>query len=342
MLEKTTSRRIFAAASVTGAASFLLSARGAGTQATPDTQATPAAGAFPVSIDHAYGTTTIEARPERIVTVGWSSADAFLSLGVIPVSIPMDSYAGDDDGLLPWTHAALGDNPLPAVIDESAGIPFEAIIELQPDLIFGRYSGITQDEYNQLTQIAPTVAFAESPWTASWQDVVLTAGAAVGLAPEAEALVASTESLVAERAAEFPAIAGKSYIYGSIWDQIAIYSLADPRPQFLNSLGMVPSDFVTNLDVDDANPYFGWLSFERANELVADIVVFWFDNQEAYDTHADQFYLQAIPAFSEGRFVPIIGEDMVMATSAWSPLSIDYALDTFLPLLGAAAEKVTG
>ena len=105
-----------------------------------------------MSIDHAYGTTTIESRPERIVTIGWSSADAFLALGVIPVSIPKDSYAGDADGLLPWTHAALGDNPLPAVIDESGGIPFEAIIELQPDLIFGRYSGITEDEYNQLTE----------------------------------------------------------------------------------------------------------------------------------------------------------------------------------------------
>ena len=82
------------------------------------------------------------------------------------------------------------------------------------------------------------------------------------------------------------------------------------------------------------------MSFESANTLEADIVIFWFDTQETYEQHSQEFYLQSIPAFDDGRFVPIVGTDLVMATSAWSSLSIEYALDTFLPLLDAAAQNV--
>lgn len=64
-------------------------------------------GAFPVTIEHALGETTIEAEPERVVTLGWGSSDAAIALGVIPVAIPFDSYAGDENGVLPWISEAL-------------------------------------------------------------------------------------------------------------------------------------------------------------------------------------------------------------------------------------------
>ena len=49
---------------------------------------------FPVTIDHALGSTTIEAKPERVVTWGWSAQDAVLGLGVTPVGMPFFSYGG--------------------------------------------------------------------------------------------------------------------------------------------------------------------------------------------------------------------------------------------------------
>ena len=45
------------------------------------------ADAFPVSIDHAYGSTTIEKEPQRVVTIGWSSQDAVVAFGKVPVGI---------------------------------------------------------------------------------------------------------------------------------------------------------------------------------------------------------------------------------------------------------------
>jgi iron complex transport system substrate-binding protein len=56
-----------------------------------DSAAAPAASgsagtAFPVSIAHKFGSTTIDKRPERVVTVGWNDQDPVLALGVVPVS----------------------------------------------------------------------------------------------------------------------------------------------------------------------------------------------------------------------------------------------------------------
>src|SRR5262245_17060518 len=48
---------------------------------------TPAADAFPVTIEHKYGKAEIPAAPQRVVTVGFSDQDALLALGVVPVGI---------------------------------------------------------------------------------------------------------------------------------------------------------------------------------------------------------------------------------------------------------------
>ena len=41
-------------------------------------------GAFPVTIEHAYGETTIDAQPERVATVAWANHEVPLALGVGP------------------------------------------------------------------------------------------------------------------------------------------------------------------------------------------------------------------------------------------------------------------
>lgn len=301
---------------------------------------TPEVDVFPVTIEHAYGETTIESQPVRVVTIGWSTADALVALGVIPVQVPLDSYAGDENGLLPWLTAAIGDQPLPETRDDAAGVSFEEVINAQPDLILALYSGITQEEYSTLSAIAPTVAYPDVAWTNNWEDVTLTTGIAIGKPTEAETLVEETKAEIADRAAEYPAIAGKTYLYGRVAEMFSIYVEADPRPQFLNSLGMVPSPVMAEIAGGDGSTFYVDVSLESANTLEADIVVFWFSTQEELDAVSDQFYMKAIPAFNEGRFVAIIGTDLVMATSAWSPLSIPYALDSFLPLLDAAAQNV--
>jgi iron complex transport system substrate-binding protein len=43
--------------------------------------------AFAVTIEHKYGETTIEAAPERVVSVGFADQDPLLALGNVPVAI---------------------------------------------------------------------------------------------------------------------------------------------------------------------------------------------------------------------------------------------------------------
>jgi iron complex transport system substrate-binding protein len=308
-------------------------------------EASPAAGVvtdtFPVAISHVYGETVIDSAPERVVTIGWSTQDAVIALGVDPVGMPINAWGGDADGFLPWTRAALGDRELPTMLDTTE-LPYEVIAGLNPDVILAPYSGITEDEYGLLSAIAPTVAYPEVAWGTSWQDVQTITGQALGMSAEAEQLVADTEGLIASQLEQYPALAGKTFIYGNMGDGTTgfnIYTSTDSRSLFLAGIGLEPAPFVLELDeqVDPAVQYFVPVSYEEAASLEADIVVFWFGTQEEYDAALEVPTFSAIPAVARGSFAPIIGQDLVMATSAFSTLSIPYMLDAFMPILGEAA-----
>ena len=76
-----------------------------------------AADAFPVTIDHKYGSTTVEAKPERIVTVGLTDQDALLALGVTPV------------GVTDWLKAH--PNAIGSATDDVSGTPPEIVSDAQ-------------------------------------------------------------------------------------------------------------------------------------------------------------------------------------------------------------------
>lgn len=311
---------------------------------TPAEGATLAAadGQFPVTIEHIYGETTIEKQPVRVVTWGWESQDAVIALGIIPVAMPSNEWGGDSEMILPWTRTALGDNPLPIVLD-TVEVPFEAIAAAKPDLILATYSGISKDEYNTLSKIAPTVAYPETAWGTASQDVQTITGAALGKVTAAEKLIADTEALIASQTDLFPQLAGKTFVYGNMGaeNSFDIYTVTDARSQFLTEIGLEPSAYVKALkSTDAATTYFVPESYELANEIEGDIVVFWFDSQESLDQAMALPALQAIPAGKRGSFAPIVGKAYVMASSAFSVLSIPHMLDEFIPTLAAAADKV--
>ena len=63
---------------------------------------------FPVTVEHAFGETTIEERPERVASVGWANHEVPLALGIVPVGFARASWGDDDgDGLLPWVIESL-------------------------------------------------------------------------------------------------------------------------------------------------------------------------------------------------------------------------------------------
>lgn len=50
-----------------------------------------AAGAFPVTVEHAFGSTTVDQAPKRVVSVGYTDDQTVLAFGIKPVGM-VDQY----------------------------------------------------------------------------------------------------------------------------------------------------------------------------------------------------------------------------------------------------------
>jgi iron complex transport system substrate-binding protein len=141
---------------------FTLLVTACGAQATTEpvevteAHATEEAVAFPFTIEHKYGSTTVTEKPERIVLVGLTEQDALLALGIVPVATR--GWYGERPGaIFEWAQDKLGDAEVPVVLP-GAELNIEQIAGLNPDVIVGLYAGLTQEEYDTLSKIAPTVA----------------------------------------------------------------------------------------------------------------------------------------------------------------------------------------
>ncbi|MCC9192305.1 iron-siderophore ABC transporter substrate-binding protein [Arthrobacter sp. zg-Y916] len=335
------------------AAVAVLSLSACSTGSTSETGTESTAGSsdqFPVTIEHAFGETTIESAPERVATVSWVNTDTALALGVVPVGMPLYEWGGNENGTTPWIDDALeelgapiGSEDAPVQYSETDGINFDEIAATTPDVILAAYSGITEEEYEKLTAIAPVVAYPETPYYTSWQDSAAMIGKALGKSDEAAQLVEDTEKAIADKAAEYPDLAGTSFIYGNLdttagADQISIYTSGDNRPKFLKELGMVQAPIVDENAPEDAF-YLTW-SPERANELEADLFVSWVADDAAKEAITADPLLSQIPALKNGGLVADSDNTLTLSISAANVLSIPYALDNFVPLLGEAAAQV--
>ncbi|MCA9879583.1 MAG: hypothetical protein KC442_17445, partial [Thermomicrobiales bacterium] len=148
---------------VAGAAVALASLpRLAVAQATPEASPAADAGAFPVTITHAYGETTIPTLPERVVlTNEMEGLDSLLALGVQPVGmVKLGGYIG---ALAPWAVEA-GAEQIPVIPGTSEGeLDYEAIAAARPDLILTTWPDETI--YETLSSIAPTLVIKNTDVT---------------------------------------------------------------------------------------------------------------------------------------------------------------------------------
>lgn len=308
-----------------------------------------AADNFPVTIKHIYGETVIKAAPQRVATVSWVNDDVSIALGVIPVGMPKNEWGGNDKFSTAWKDAALekagaaiGTAKAPVQYSEADGINFTEIAKTSPDIILAAYSGLKQEDYDKLSKIAPVIAFPEAAYGTSWQESTTMIGAALGKSAAAKELIATTEKTIKDQAAKYPQIAGKTYIYGNLEpaksDGVNVYLSGDNRPKFLSSIGMELAPVVVEAEKGTKAFFLPW-SAEKANELDSQVFVSWVpDNKSKAAIVADPL-LGQIPAVKKGAFVADSDQMLTLAISASSPLSLPWALDTFLPQLAEAADK---
>lgn len=305
----------------------------------PEDTASPTEGAFPVTIEHAFGETVIDAAPERVATWGWGTTDAALALGVTPVAMPFQAYGGDEDGVLPWIREALDASGAaePTVLpDTGADVPFEEIAAAQPDVILAHYSGITEEQYTTLSEIAPVVAYPDLPWSTPWRDVISITGTALGLETEADAVLTEIDARIAEEAAAHPEFEGVTL--ATAWDvggTFYVYADEDPRVEFMLDLGFVNAPAVDELDTDES-PFFFTLSYENVDQLESDVLVVYGSTPEEAQALLDAPYAAGLPQIESGAVAQLIGTEFIASVSPPTALSLPWGLDEVVDQLASA------
>ena len=293
--------------------------------------------AFPVTIEHKYGETTIESAPQRVVCVGLTDQDTLLALGVVPVGVTY--WFGDEklQGVYPWAEEYLGDAERPTLLKDSNGIDIEAVAALAPDLIVGLYSGMTEQEYKKLSAMGVPVVAQNGDYAdygTPWDVAALTLGTAVGKPQQAQELIASVEQRVADEADAHPEFESQTAAVVTPYEGLFLYGPEDPRSRMLQDLGFELHPVIT--EADDSE--FGVsLSAENTTKLGDIGVAVWLDL--AADQQVEKLF-EGTPAYREGRWVDITDEDgaYYVAHSFVTPLSIPYLLDRYVPQLAAAAD----
>ncbi|WP_276354834.1 iron-siderophore ABC transporter substrate-binding protein [Cohnella caldifontis] len=307
-----------------------------------------AASEYPITIQHAFGETVIPSKPERVVTIQWANHDVALALGVVPAGFSAANYGvQDDSGLLPWTAKKLKELGVerPNVFQDTDGLDFEAISDADPDVILAAYSGITQEDYDILTKIAPVVAYPTSPWTTTWREQVLLNATGMGMKAEGEKLIRDTENLIKEKAGKFPEMQGKKVVWANFsakdLSKFHIYTPADPRGAFLTELGMNYPESVTK-QIKDPTGYSLNVSAENADILNDADLIIGYGGEDLYQAVKADSLLGKIPAIQRGSVVFIGNGTPLAASGNPNPLSIAYTIDEYLELIQGAVNKLNG
>lgn len=308
------------------------------------------AGAFPVTIKHALGTTTIPAKPQRVATVNWANDEVPLALGVVPVGMAKANFGDDDgDGVLPWTSDRLKElhAKTPVLFDETDGIDFEAVADTKPDVILAAYSGLTKQDYATLSDIAPVVAYPDAAWATPWREIIRVNSKAIGLAGQGEDLITDIEGKITKTVAKYPQLKGKSamfmtHVTAKDVSEVGFYTTHDTRTDFFKDLGLeIPGSIAKASEGTDK--FALSKSAERIDDFndVDIITGYGDDKDELLKTLKKDPLVSKLPAVKRDSIYLLPGSSPLATAANPTPLSISYVLDDYVAALAKAADKVT-
>ena len=296
--------------------------------ATPEPGSTESDGTtFPVTIESALGTATIEEKPERVVALGWGDAETALALGVQPVGAS-DWLAFGGDGVGPWFDGAYDESPeIIGTLEPS----YEQIAVLDPDVILDVKSSGDPERYERLSEIAPTVAIPEGgeAYLTPMEDQVGMIAAALGRSDAGDELLADVDDAFAAARDEHPEFDGKTAVIGSYWAEgFGAYVSTSSRGEFMQGLG-----FETKPEIDEAagEEFSATLGTEDVDLLDADLTVIQPIGFTAADVEALPIF-QTVPSVADGRYVVFDDKDLSNAFSLGTPTAVIYAIDNVTPL----------
>jgi iron complex transport system substrate-binding protein len=269
--------------------------------------------AWPVEIEHVYGTTTIEQEPASIASASVSMTGHLLAVDapvVASMTTSPDSPLADENGFfIQWANIAVDDD-IEAIA--GPGINFEAIAASNPDLIIGSAVGadaVSQEAYGLLSDIAPTIVLDHS--ASSWQDLTTLLGEATGNEDEAVEVLNTFDGLTADVAETTdPTYEVTALVYNP--DGMNVFTAESAHGQLLESLGYAIHALPEGSSADSSNEGRGRsdivaVSLENASNAFGDSTLFFvFDDQASVDAYgAENPVLAALPAFQDERAIAL-------------------------------------
>jgi ABC-type Fe3+-hydroxamate transport system substrate-binding protein len=190
-------------------------------------------GEFPRTVEHDGGSTTLDAPPQRVVSIeGTTSLDMLLLMGVTPAAAGADYQ--DPFRIAPWQAVLTnGEREAPGfgLIAKRPEVNIEQIAGARPDLIISQ-SGWIEDILASVEEIgAPIVVFDWTDDKADWRDNVRIVGEAVGRDACVDEIVAKVEAKIEETRAAIENAGGAddSFTVVTVGDgYIAYHGARDP------------------------------------------------------------------------------------------------------------------
>lgn len=295
-----------------------------------------AAGAFPVTVEHAFGSTKITKAPERVVSVGYTDDQTILAFGVKPVGM-VDQYpnpAGttpDINTQWPWVKDKWGDaRPEVIMKNGDAGPNYEKIAALRPDLIIAVYSEVDQAAYDKLSKIAPTVGRTKAekePFSAPWQDNAVHIAKALGKEKEGAAMVKGIQEKLDAAAEAHPEFATQTGVALSWYEKsVAPFTTTDVRGRLVTGIGYKGA---TEIDKIAGGKFYTVLSPERMDLVDVDRIFVINDKADQEALKKSELFSN-LKAVKDGRVSYLLdseGPAVGAAISQGTLLSLPYAID---------------
>ncbi|MDI9897813.1 iron-siderophore ABC transporter substrate-binding protein [Rhodococcus sp. IEGM 1381] len=285
-----------------------------------------------VVVTDMFGEVEVPANPQRVVALGWSDAETALALGVQPVGAS-DWLGVGGNGLGPWVDESYDTDP---TIVGTFDVHMESVAALAPDLILWTRSTNDKAVYDQLSDIAPTVAAppgTDVAYGTTWDGQTEIVAQALGKVDEGKKLVDDTKALFDDTVTANPEFADKTVAVGTLYSgQVGAYVRGDTRVDFLESLGLKNTPAVQ--DLAEPGKFSIDLSEENISALDADLTVM-FPIGTGPEVITDNPSIQGLPSARDGRLVVLGDQNLSNAFSAASVAGTRYALENAVPLFAA-------
>ncbi|THA75576.1 iron-siderophore ABC transporter substrate-binding protein [Streptomyces sp. A0642] len=295
-----------------------------------------AAGAFPVTVEHAFGSTKITKAPERVVSVGYTDDQTILAFGIKPVGM-VDQYPNpvgkvpDINTQWPWVKDKWGDaRPEVIMKNGDAGPNYEKIAALRPDLIIAVYSEVDRAAYDKLSKIAPTVGRTKAekePFSAPWQDNAVHIAKALGKESEGAAMVKGIQQKLDAAAEAHPEFATQTGVALSWYEKsVAPFTTTDVRGRLVTGIGFKGA---TEIDKIAGGKFYTVLSPERMDLVDVDRIFVINDKADQEALKKSELFGN-LKAVKEGRVSYLLdseGPAVGAAISQGTLLSLPYAID---------------